>query len=116
MEKLKTSINVKVYVFYEAKHQKYCASVTACMKSRLAWSDLTLIRDIITVLATQGWQKCLDEEECESETDVEIEKVDPLEPIERLGARFKIPLQAAELILTSYVMNFMICCYMQHNF
>ena len=59
--------------FYEAKHQEYCASVTACMKSRLAWSDLTLIRDTITVLATQGWQKCLDEEECESETDVEIE-------------------------------------------
>ena len=64
------------------------------MKSRLAWSDLTLIRDTITVLATQGWQKCLDEE-CESETDLEIEKVDPLEPISRLGARFKIPLQAA---------------------
>ena len=81
--------------FYEAKHQDYCASVTACMKSRLAWSDLTLIRDTITVLATQGWQKCLDEEECESETDLEIEKVDPLEPISRLGARFKIPLQAA---------------------
>ena len=63
------------------------------MKSRLTWSDLTLIRDTITVLATQGWQKCLDKE-CESETDLEIEKVDPLEPISRLGARFKIPLQA----------------------
>ena len=54
--------------FYEAKHQEYCASVTACLKSRFAWSDLTLIQDIITALATQGWQKCLDEEECESET------------------------------------------------
>ena len=55
----------------------------------------TLIRDTITVLATQGWQKCLDEEDCESETDLETEKVDPLEPIARLGVRFKIPLQAA---------------------
>ena len=62
------------------------------MKSQLAWS---LIRDTITVLATQGWQKCLDEEDCESETDLETEKVDPLEPIGRLGVRFKIPLQAA---------------------
>ena len=61
--------------FYEAKHQEYCASVTACLKSRLAWSDLTLIQYTITVLATQGWQKCLDEEECESEADLEIEKL-----------------------------------------
>ena len=81
--------------FYEAKLQEYCTAITACMKSRLAWSDLTLIRDTITVLATQGWQKCLDEEDCESETDLETEKVDPLEPIARLGVRFKIPLQAA---------------------
>ena len=26
--------------FYEAKHQEYCTAITACMKSRLAWSDL----------------------------------------------------------------------------
>ena len=37
----------------------------------------------------------MDEEECESETDLEIEKVDPLEPLSRLGARYKIPLKAA---------------------
>ena len=54
-----------------------------------------MIQDTITVLATKGWEKCLDEEECESEADLEIDEVDPLEPIKRLGARFKIPLQAA---------------------
>ena len=39
----------------------------------------------------------MDEEECKSETDLEIEKVDPLEPLSRLGARYKISLKAAEI-------------------
>ena len=80
--------------FYENKHDKFCTSVTACMKGRLAWSDLRVIRDVISVLATQGWQKSLDEEDCESDNE-DTEKVDPLESIERLGVRFKIPLESA---------------------
>ena len=55
--------------FHEAKHQEYCASVTVYLKSQLVWSDLTLNRDTVIVLATQDWQKCLDIE-CESETDL----------------------------------------------
>ena len=64
------------------------------MKGRLAWSDLRVIRDVIVVLATQSWQKSLDEEDCESDNE-DTEKVDPLEPMERLGVQFKTLLQSA---------------------
>ena len=81
--------------FYESKHDEFCSSsVTAGMKARLAWSDLRVIRDVISVLATQGWQKSLDEEDCESDNE-DTEKMDPLEPIQRLGVRFKVPLESA---------------------
>lgn len=48
----------------------------------------------ISVLETQSWQKPLDEEDCESDNE-DIEKVDPSEPMERLGERFQIPLESA---------------------
>ena len=35
--------------FYESKHDEFCSSVTAGMKARLAWSDLRVIRDVISV-------------------------------------------------------------------
>ena len=40
--------------FYESKHDEFCTSVTSCMKGRLAWSDLRVICDVISVLATQS--------------------------------------------------------------
>ena len=64
------------------------------MKGRLAWYDLRVIRDVISVLATQDWQKTLDEENCESDNE-DTEKVDPLESTERLGVWFKILLGSA---------------------
>ena len=79
--------------FYESKHEEFCTAVTACMKGRLAWSDLRVIRDVISVLATHGWQRSLDEEDGES--DENTERMDPLAPIERLGQRFKVPLESA---------------------
>lgn len=85
--------------FYENKHNEFCTSVTACMKGGLAWSDLRVIRDVISVLATQGWQKSLDEEDCESDNE-DTEKVDPLEPMERLAVRFRIPLESAGVDIT----------------
>lgn len=79
---------------YESHHQEYCFSVTSCLKSRLAWSDLQVVRDIIFLLASQGWQKVLDEEE-DSEPEHGNDKPDPMEAIVRLGERFKSPLEAA---------------------
>ena len=40
--------------YYNTHHQEHCMSVTSCLKSRLAWSDLQFIRDVILVLATHG--------------------------------------------------------------
>ena len=52
------------------------------MKARLSWSDLQQFRDIIFVLATQGWKKIVDENE-------------PLTPIDRLVDQFSMPLASA---------------------
>ncbi len=35
--------------------------ITLCIREMLSWSDTQLLRDIIFVLATQGWQKAVDE-------------------------------------------------------
>ena len=61
--------------YYSTHHQEHCASITGCLKSRLAWSHLQLIRDVIFMLATQGREKALDEE-----SDPEAERVDPQSP------------------------------------
>ena len=42
---------------YSSAKDMHCSAVIACLKSRLEWSDLDLIRDIIVILETQGWQK-----------------------------------------------------------
>ena len=47
---------------YSDKYKKYCSAVCACIQSVLAWSDLQWFQDV-TVLAIQGWQKLVDEEE-----------------------------------------------------
>ena len=56
---------------FENHHVEYCTLIKNNIKSRLAWSDLQCLRDIIFILATQGWQKALDEN-------------DPLEAVDRL--------------------------------
>ena len=58
--------------------------MTECLRSRMGWSDQQVIRDIISVLATQGWEKQLEEETPQS-----------LDSLDRLVERFAIPLQGA---------------------
>ena len=69
----------------------YCSSVISCLNSRLAWTDLQFVRDVVVYLETQGWQKLVDEE---FTPDIDSEN-DPMGPIERLGQRFQIPLESA---------------------
>lgn len=59
---------------YSAKYTEYCSKVTECIKSRLSWSDLEMMRDIIFVLSSH------------------------VESIERLVERFIIPLQGAGVL------------------
>ena len=70
--------------YFTSTYKDYCSKVSDCIKSRLAWSDLQFFRDIIFVLATQGWQKLLDES-------------DPLEAVDRLVEHFLIPLRKANV-------------------
>ena len=62
------------------------SKVCDCIKSRLAWTDLDMLRDIIFVLASQGWQKVVDEEE-------------DLGAIDRLAEHFRLPLEKAGTII-----------------
>ena len=67
--------------------------MTSCIRARLAWSDLDLIRDIIFMLATQGWQKVLDEETPLDSREESSEN--PMNAIDRLVEHFKVPLEGA---------------------
>ena len=47
--------------FYSSKHEEYACAVAKCIKSRLSWSDMDLMWDIIFMLSTHGWKKALEE-------------------------------------------------------
>ena len=68
--------------YYQNRSQDFCSKVTECIRSRMAWSDLQLMRDIVFMLGTQGWEKA-------------VEENDSMEAISRLVERFAVPLQAA---------------------
>ena len=70
--------------YFSNMYKDYCSKVSDCIKARLAWSDLQLLQDITFVLATQGWQKVLDED-------------DPLEAVDKLVEHFLIPLRKANI-------------------
>lgn len=91
--------------YYELHCHEYCAAVTDCLKSRLEWSDLQIIRDVIFVLATHGWQKIFDEEETSQSEGTG--DTDVLEPLERLGKRFEAPLVAAGADLSQLRQQFL---------
>ena len=73
---------------FKTKFKQYCSLVTDCLRDRLAWSDLELLKDIISVLETQGWQRIVDD------SDHNNEPIDT-QHIVRLADRFKIPLENA---------------------
>lgn len=51
----------------------------------MEWSDQQVMRNIISMLATQGWEKAVEEEES-------------LEFIDRLVLRSKLPLERAKVV------------------
>ena len=68
--------------FYTSKHKEYADGVVQCIKSRLSWSDLDLMRAIIFVLSTHGWEKALEEE-------------NDMQAVDHLVQRFATPLERA---------------------
>ena len=78
---------------YSAKYGDYASRVTRCIKSRLSWSDMELMRDIIFMLSTHGWEKALEED-------------NDMAAIDRLVQRFTIPLQGAAVDTEEVVKEF----------
>ena len=72
----------EVEQYYARHYEEFCVKVKECLWSRMAWSDQQVIRDIISVLATKGWEKLLEEKTL-------------LDNLDRLVERFAIPLQGA---------------------
>ena len=68
--------------FYTSNHKEYAHAVVGCIKSRLSWSDLDLMRAIIFVLSTRGWEKAQEEE-------------NDMQAVDQLVQRFAIPLERA---------------------
>ena len=56
------------------------------MKSRLSWSDLEMMRDIIFTLSTTGWEKAIEEE-------------NDLQAVDHLVEKFSIPLEEAGAVI-----------------
>ena len=69
--------------YYTSKYEEYCSSVSQCIKSRLSWSDLQLMRDIIVMLSSHGWEKLIDEH-------------NDMAAIDRLVERFALPLEGTQ--------------------
>ena len=70
----------------------------------LRWTDLDFIRDVILFLATQGWQKIIDEEdkwnnELADENDATAGSCESLQAINRLISRFQVPLEASGTLI-----------------
>ena len=93
-QELKKYLEAKTY--YETNSSEYCLKVT-CIKSRLAWSNMDLIRDITFMLGTQGWQKLLDDEHVTEPPpdDLGDSQENPMDAIDRLVEYFKTPLEGA---------------------
>jgi hypothetical protein len=73
--------------YYAAHCEDYCSRVIQCIRTRLAWSDLQVMRDIVYFLSTHGWEKVLQEAEEDS--------VEFMEPVSRLVQKFEVPLESA---------------------
>ena len=78
--------------------EEYCTAVLSCLRSRLEWTDLEFIRDVILFLVTQGWQKLLDEEIEANEGYVQA--------INRLISKFKVPLEVSGVVVAKVADEF----------
>lgn len=64
----------------------------------MKWSDLDLIRDMILILETQGWQKIVDENESQPTG---------IEAVVNVGVKFKTPLESAGVSIEELRTEFM---------
>ena len=73
--------------YLENNGDSYCRKISDCVKSRLKWSDVDMMRAMITVLNPQGWEKLLSQND------------DSLDKINILVRKFETPLTGVGAIV-----------------
>lgn len=82
----------EVVNLYSSKYEDYRSRVSDCIKSRVSWSGLELMRDIIFMLSIHDWEKALEE--------------DNMAAINWLVEMFAVPLQGAQANTEEIVKEF----------
>ena len=59
LQELKNFSAAKQY--FENNGNNYCKKASDCVKSRLKWSDIDMMRSMIAVLNLQGWEKLMND-------------------------------------------------------
>ena len=82
--------------YYASHCAEYCSKVIECIKARLSWSNLHQLRDITFFLASQEWQKAVDES-------------DPLEAVDRLVQHSLFHMYQLGLMWKKFTPNILSC-------
>ena len=88
--------------YFESHYKEFCQLVVENLRTRLQWPDMQLFQDVIVVLATQRWEKILQDEQ-NNVVDIEDagddgnddSRSDSLDAVDRLANHFKVPLETA---------------------
>ena len=76
-----------LHKYFENNGGSYCRKISDCVKSRLRWSDVDMMRAMITVLNPQRWERLLSQND------------DSLDKINILVRKFETPLTGAGAIV-----------------
>lgn len=74
--------------FFSSHCDEYCGRIIRCIQSRLAWSDLQLMKDVVFFLSPHGWEKVIQDLASQN-------SLNGMEPVSHLVQRFKTPLELA---------------------
>lgn len=67
---------------------------------------MEFVRDVIFFLATQGWQKIIDDEDKSGAEETQEEASSAFEAVNRLTSRFKVPLEATGVEISDILGEF----------
>ena len=82
--------------YFKNNGDSYCRKVSDCVKSRLRWSDIEMMRAMIVILNPQGWEKLLSQND------------DSLDEINTLIRKFETPLMGAGAIVDDIQKQFVV--------
>ena len=71
--------------FFSSKYEGFASAVAECIKSRLSWSDMDLMANIIFMLSTHGWEKALEEENYMAAIDCLVQRFTMAIPLQSAG-------------------------------